>query len=124
MYAWPSAEKSPVSDSDAPMVIGAVELGLGLVLLLLLVVLLLLLLLHAAIVPTERTATAVRANVFLENQGRSGLTPGPSFLLVQARPVVRFRMGSGLCLWSASAFGQGLLTVGFALLGLAMVRYH
>ena len=50
----------------------------------------LLLLLHAASIPTERMATAVRANAFLENQGRSGLTPGPSFLLVQFRPLVRF----------------------------------
>jgi hypothetical protein len=106
-----------VSESDAPMVMGVLLLGLELgevvLLVLLLVVLLVLLLLHAASIPTERMATAVRASAFLENQGRSGLTPGPSFLLVQFRPLVRFRFSWGFRLYLGSACGQGPLMVGF-----------
>ena len=101
-----------MSDSDAPIVIGAVEVGLGLVLVL---VELLELLLHAASSPTERTAAALRANVFLENQGRSGLSLGPSFLRVQASPMVRIRIWSGLRLWPGFANGQGWLGSGFRL---------
>jgi hypothetical protein len=77
-------EKSPVRDSDAPIVIGVVfaellALALGLVLVLLLLLLLLLpLLLQAARTPTE-SATALSAMAFLENQGRDALTPGSSF---------------------------------------------
>jgi hypothetical protein len=72
-------EKSPVRDSDAPMVIGVafaevLALAPGLVLELLLLPLLL----HAARTPTE-SATALSAMAFLENQGRDALTPGSSF---------------------------------------------
>src|SRR3982074_1253080 len=43
-------------------------------------------LLQAARTLTESTATALRASVFFENQGRSGRTPGSSFRLVQDSP--------------------------------------
>jgi hypothetical protein len=36
--------------------------------------------LHAAAAPAVRTVMAVTANMFLENQRRSGLTAGSSFL--------------------------------------------
>jgi hypothetical protein len=65
---WPSREKPPVRERDAPIVIGASAAGpaapaLGL----------LLLPLHAARTPTE-SATALIAMTFLENQGRLDLT--------------------------------------------------
>jgi hypothetical protein len=45
------------------------------------------LLVHAARAPTHSTATAlVVSTAFLENQGRTGLTPGSSFLLVEDSP--------------------------------------
>jgi hypothetical protein len=80
----PSEEKSPVSERDAPMVMGVVlaavevpELGL--------VVLLALLelpeLLHAARTPTDSIAAALRARAFLEDLGRWGLMPVPSLLV-------------------------------------------
>ena len=66
------------------MVIGAlVVLGLELVAVLPVLLLLLLLLLQAATRPADRTAAALRARPFLESQGRWGLTPGASFLLVR-----------------------------------------
>jgi hypothetical protein len=82
-------EKSPVRDSEIPIVIGAVLLALAAVealeveLLLGVVVLLLLLPLHAARTPTESAATAPSVTAFLENQGRLALTPGSSFLIAQ-----------------------------------------
>ena len=89
MKAWPSAEKSPVRESEAPIVIGVelagdelaapVELA-GLELAAVLLLLLLPPLLHAARTPTE-SATAPSAMAFLENQGRGALTPGSSFLI-------------------------------------------
>jgi hypothetical protein len=77
-------EKSPVSDSDAPIVIGVLELELelALALLLLLLLLLLALLLQAARTLTDSTAAPLRAKARLESQGRVGLTPGSSFLHV------------------------------------------
>jgi hypothetical protein len=76
-------EKSPVSDSDAPIVIGVLELELELALALLLLLLLLLaLLLQAARTLTDSTAAPLRAKARLESQGRVGLTPGSSFLHV------------------------------------------
>ena len=91
MKAWPSAEKSPVRDSEAPIVIGfelaGDELAAPVALAelevpaeLLLLLLLLPPLLHAARTPTE-SATAPSAMAFLENQGRGALTPGSSFLI-------------------------------------------
>src|SRR5580700_9625327 len=70
------------------MVIGPVELP-GEVVLLLLLPLLVPLLVQAARTLTESTATALMASAFFEKQGRSGLTPGFSFLLVQgsSRPT-------------------------------------
>jgi hypothetical protein len=41
---------------------------------------------HAARALTQSTAAALGASAFLENQGRSGLTPGSSFLLVEDSP--------------------------------------
>src|SRR5215472_12148313 len=92
LKAWPSSEKSPVRESDAPIEIGAVEAGepvalalvLALVLVLVLGLLLLLLLLlpllvQAARTLTESTATAPMAKTFRENQGGVMLTPGSSF---------------------------------------------
>jgi hypothetical protein len=67
----PSAEKSPVSDSDAPMVIGVLELGLGLplVLVLLEVLLLLELLLQAATSnAAETAATAVSPALLVDTE--------------------------------------------------------
>jgi hypothetical protein len=62
-------EKSPVSDSDAPMVIGVLELGLELALVLgVVLVLLAPLLLHAARAPTDSTAVP-RTRARLERQG-------------------------------------------------------
>jgi len=80
-----------VSESDAPMVIGVLELALALelVLVLVLVVVLLLLLellLQAARAPAVSTAT-LRAKARLGSQGRLGLTPGSSFLLVPSSLV-------------------------------------
>ena len=64
LNAWPSAEKSPVSDSDAPMVIGPVgwlvEAGVPLEVLELV---------HAARALNPSTVTAVMANTFPENRG-------------------------------------------------------
>jgi hypothetical protein len=72
--AWPSAEKSPVSDNDAPMVIGPLGLlvAAGLLLELLLV--------QAASMLTPATRTALLANAFQQNRGCTGLTPSSSFL--------------------------------------------
>jgi hypothetical protein len=66
----PSVEKSPVSESDAPMVIGVLELGLELALVVGVVVLVLLepLLLHAARAPTD-SAAVPRTRARLERQG-------------------------------------------------------
>jgi hypothetical protein len=90
LYAWPSAEKSPVRESDAPMVMGAADaelevLGLELELAALVLELLLLLLplLQAARTLTESAATALRAMAFLENQG--GLPLRTWFLLPRFR---------------------------------------
>ena len=62
--AWPSAEKSPVRDSDAPMVIGPVgwlvEAGVPLELLELV---------HAARALNPSTVTVPMANAFPANQG-------------------------------------------------------
>src|SRR5580693_2010874 len=80
--AWPSAAKFPVRDSDAPMVRGPVELLGEMVLPMpppMPLLSLLLLPLQAARTPAESTARALTAIAFLENQGRSGRTPG--FLL-------------------------------------------
>jgi hypothetical protein len=64
LNAWPSAEKSPVSASEAPMVIGPVgwlvEAG---------VLLELLELVHAARALSPSTVAAVMANTFPENRG-------------------------------------------------------
>ena len=82
----PSTEKSPVSERDAPIVIGAwLVLGLELEPELVLAAggVLVLLLVQAATRPTERTAAALRARRFLESQGSWGLTPGASFLFVR-----------------------------------------
>jgi hypothetical protein len=65
----PSVEKSPVSESEAPMVIGVLELGLALALLLVVVLVLLEpLLLQAARAPTDSTAVP-RTRARLERQG-------------------------------------------------------
>ena len=70
-----------MSDSDAPMVIGVLELALELAVELVLVLVLLLeLLLHAARTLTDSTAAPLRAKTRLGSQGRLGLTPGSSFL--------------------------------------------
>src|SRR5437868_14774115 len=79
--ARPSAEKSPVSDSDAPIVIGASELLDELV------PPLELLLVQAARTPTQSTAAALTAIAWPENQGRAGRTPGPSFLRPRTRQL-------------------------------------
>jgi len=72
-----------VSESDAPMVIGVLELALELALVLVLVLVLLLeLLLQAARTLIDSTAAPPRAKARLGSQGRFGLTPGSSFLLV------------------------------------------
>ena len=69
------------------MTIGDLLVGLepvvGLELVPVAVLLLLPLLLQAARTPAESTAAALSARQFLENQGRWGLTPGASFLLVR-----------------------------------------
>ena len=81
----PSAEKSPVSESDAPITMGvllAVAEVLGVVLALLPE---LPELLHAARTPTDSVTTALRARAFLEILGRWGLMPVPS-LLVRVDP--------------------------------------
>jgi hypothetical protein len=66
LKAWPSAENWPVSDRDAPIVIGPVELLVGLLVLLALFGLLPLV--QAASTPTPRSTTALAANLV-------GLTP-------------------------------------------------
>jgi hypothetical protein len=84
----PSAEKSPVREREAPMLIGAEdddpladELADPVEVVPVEVVPVeLLLLLHAARTPTE-SATAPSVTAFLENQGRCALTPGSSFLI-------------------------------------------
>src|SRR5580658_3013591 len=76
----PSAEKSPVRDSEAPMTIGAVVAGLELVVVLVLL-LLLLELLHDASMLADSTAAALAAMAFLESQGILRPTPGSSFVL-------------------------------------------
>jgi hypothetical protein len=63
------------------MVMGVLELGLELELVLVLV-LLLVLLLQAARTLTDNTAAPLSAKARLGSQGRVGLTPGSSFLLV------------------------------------------
>jgi hypothetical protein len=93
LKACPSAEKSPVRESEAPIEIGAVDAGDELLaapvgLAAPVELLLLLLLLHAARTPTE-SATAPSVTAFLENQGRCALTPGSSFLIVM---VLRVRV--------------------------------
>ena len=73
VVAWPSVEKSPVSESDAPMVIGVLELGLELALELVLVLVLVLLLNCCCCMPPERPPTALlspRAKARLGSQGR------------------------------------------------------
>src|SRR5205823_13224294 len=72
--AWPSAEKSPVSDSDAPMVIGPVAwlVAAGAPLEVLELV-------HAASALSPRTVTAGLANTFPEDRGSPGRTPRSSF---------------------------------------------
>jgi len=79
-----------VSESDAPMVIGVLELALALalelVLVLVLVLVLLLELLQAARTPIDSTA-APRPKARMGSQGRLGLTPGSSFLLVPSSLV-------------------------------------
>jgi hypothetical protein len=77
--ARPSAEKSPVSDSDAPIVIGAPEL-LGAV-----PPLDVLPPLQAARTPAESTATALSAIACPENQGRAGRTPVPPSFPLRTR---------------------------------------
>src|SRR5580704_4453896 len=86
----PSVEKSPVRESDAPTVIGALVLGLELLAPLVGPLLVLLLLLQAATTPADRTVAALKARQFLESQGRWGLTPGASFLLVRISRI-RYR---------------------------------
>jgi hypothetical protein len=66
------------------MVIGVLELGLELEPVLVLLVLLLELLLHAARTLIDSTAAPLRAKARLGSQGRLGLTPGSSFLLVSS----------------------------------------
>jgi hypothetical protein len=56
MNAWPSTEKSPVSESEVPITIGDLVAALGLVLLVLLP-----LLLQAATTIAATVATVVRA---------------------------------------------------------------
>ena len=80
-----------MSESEAPIVIGVLELALALalelVLVLVLVVLLLLeLLLQAARTLIDSTA-APRPKARMGSQGRLGLTPGSSFLLVPSSLV-------------------------------------
>jgi hypothetical protein len=65
------------------MVMGVLELALAVELLVELLLLLLeVLLLQLATRPIESTAAPLRAKARLESQGRLGLTPGSSFLLV------------------------------------------
>src|SRR5260370_39022125 len=73
--AWPSAEKSPVMDSDAPMgrgLVVALPAGAGLLLEPLALV-------QAARTLSPSTATAVVAIAFLWNRGRAGIAPRCSF---------------------------------------------
>jgi len=98
-----------VRASDAPMVMGVLELGLELELVLVLLLLLLLvLLLQAARTLTDSTAAPLRAKARLESQGRVGLTPGSSFLHVPSfgwmsallgdvEPVGHFRVFADEC---------------------------
>src|SRR5256885_13670497 len=78
--AWPSAEKSPVSDSDAPMVIGPVGrlVATG-------VPLEVLELVHAARALSPSTVTAVTGKTFPPNPGGTRPTPHSS-LPPQPRP--------------------------------------
>src|SRR5919201_2015244 len=75
LNAWPSAEKSPFRDSDAPMVIGAVEppgeAG----------VLELVEFVQAARTLRASTAPAPMANALLVNRGEAARTPSSSFRL-------------------------------------------
>ena len=78
-----------MSESDAPTVIGVLELALALALELVLVLVLVLLLLElvqAARTPIDNTA-APRPKARMGSQGRLGLTPGSSFLLVPSSLV-------------------------------------
>jgi len=70
-----------VSDSDAPITMGLVFFGLGL--LVFPALLLLPLLVQAATRQAERIAAALRARLCLESQTGWDLTPGASFLLVR-----------------------------------------
>src|SRR5260370_40733007 len=79
--AWPSAEKFPVRDSDAPMVIRLVELVGEVGRLVELPVLV-----QAARTLAPSTARALRGKALPENQGRTGLTPSFSFRLGQDWP--------------------------------------
>src|ERR1700751_5665468 len=71
--AWPSARKGslapPLSDNDAPMVIGVLELLVGVVLLELLE------LVQAASTLTPSRTTAPAVTLVPENRARTGLTP-------------------------------------------------
>src|SRR6266851_5775911 len=98
--AWPSAEKSPVRDSDAPMVMGlvvALPAGAGLLLEPLALV-------QAARTLSPSTATAVVAIAFVENRGRTGIAPSSSFLPFGIRRVRA--AGHGRILVSAGYTGR------------------
>src|SRR5215472_7038727 len=69
--AWPSAEKFPVKDSDAPMVIRPVELRDEVWP----VVAPVPTLVQATRTPAQRTAGALLANALITNRGRTALTP-------------------------------------------------
>src|ERR1700688_838959 len=73
------------------MVMGVLELGLELELVLVLV--LLLLLLQAARTLTDNTAAPLSAKARLGSQGRVGLTPGSSFLLVPSFGLMSALLG-------------------------------
>jgi hypothetical protein len=77
------------------MVMGVLELALELALVLVLVLLLLLLpeLLQAARTLTDSTAAPPRAKARLGSQGRLGLTPGSSFLLVASFGLMSALLG-------------------------------
>src|SRR4029077_3399589 len=80
LNAWPSAEKSPVRDSDAPMLIGAVEppgetgVRPGL-----------LEFVQAARTLMPSTAPTPTANAFVQNREEAALTPSSSFRLRPGR---------------------------------------
>src|SRR5215472_8425902 len=102
LNAWPSAEKSPVRDSDAPMVIGPVGLAVEVGVLAGLPALV-----QAARALSPVTVMAAMANAFPENQGWPGLTPSSSFRFRtrpgrSLRPHLRWlyrpeRLGTGEC---------------------------